>query len=92
MATDCLSEGINLQDYFNAVVHYDLAWNPTRHEQKEGRIDRFGQKAREVRCSMIYGENNPVDGLILKVILRKAETIRRELGILVPLNVSKVFT
>ena len=34
---------------------------------------------------MIYGENNPVDGLILKVILRKAETIRRELGILVPL-------
>ena len=85
VATDCLSEGINLQDYFNAVVHYDLAWNPTRHEQREGRIDRFGQKAREVRCSMIYGENNPVDGLILKVILRKAETIRRELGILVPL-------
>ena len=32
VATDCLSEGVNLQDGFQAVVHYDLAWNPTRHE------------------------------------------------------------
>ena len=45
VATDCLSEGINLQGYFNAVVHYDLSWNPTRHEQREGRVDRFGQSA-----------------------------------------------
>ena len=44
VATDCLSEGINLQDGFTAVVHYDLAWNPTRHEQREGRVDRFGQR------------------------------------------------
>ena len=43
VATDCLSEGVNLQDGFQAVVHYDLAWNPTRHEQREGRVDRFGQ-------------------------------------------------
>ena len=43
VATDCLSEGVNLQNYFNAVVHYDLTWNPTRHEQREGRADRFGQ-------------------------------------------------
>ena len=85
VATDCLSEGINLQDCFNALVHYDLAWNPTRHEQREGRIDRFGQRSKEVRCTMLYGENNPIDGLILKVILRKAETIRKELGILVPM-------
>jgi superfamily II DNA/RNA helicase len=41
VATDCLSEGINLQHLFTAVVHYDLAWNPTRHEQREGRVDRF---------------------------------------------------
>jgi SNF2 family DNA or RNA helicase len=46
VATDCLSEGINLQDYFDAVVHYDLSWNPTRHEQREGRVDRFGQTSR----------------------------------------------
>ena len=45
VATDCLSEGVNLQHHFNAVVHYDLAWNPTRHEQREGRVDRFGQRS-----------------------------------------------
>lgn len=85
IATDCLSEGINLQSLFTAVVHYDLSWNPTRHEQREGRVDRFGQKAREVRSTMLYGEDNPVDGAVLQVILRKAESIRKELGVLVPL-------
>jgi len=85
VATDCLSEGINLQHLFTAVVHYDLSWNPTRHEQREGRVDRFGQKAREVRSTMLYGEDNPVDGAVLQVILRKAESIRKELGVLVPM-------
>ena len=85
VATDCLSEGVNLQHGYTAVVHYDLAWNPTRHEQREGRVDRFGQKAKEVRCTMLYGQDNPVDGFILNVILRKAEAIRKDLGVLVPL-------
>ena len=85
VATDCLSEGINLQHLFTAVVHYDLAWNPTRHEQREGRVDRFGQQAEEVRCTMLYGQDNPVDGFVLNVILRKADAIRKELGVLVPM-------
>lgn len=85
VATDCLSEGINLQGLFTAVVHYDLSWNPTRHEQREGRVDRFGQRAKEVRSTMLYGEDNPVDGAVLQVILRKAESIRKELGVLVPM-------
>lgn len=85
VATDCLSEGINLQGLFTAVVHYDLSWNPTRHEQREGRVDRFGQQAKEVRSTMLYGEDNPVDGAVLQVILRKAESIRKELGVLVPM-------
>ena len=84
VATDCLSEGINLQNQFTAVIHYDLAWNPTRHEQREGRIDRFGQSASHVKCIMIYGKDNPVDGLVMKVILNKARKIRESLGILVP--------
>lgn len=84
VATDCLSEGINLQHFFTAVVHYDLAWNPTRHEQREGRVDRFGQTAPEVRCTLLYSADNPVDGMVLKVILRKSEAIRKELGVLVP--------
>ena len=85
VATDCLSEGINLQDHFDAVVHYDLTWNPTRHEQREGRADRFGQASPVVRVLMFYGENNPVDGAVLRVILRKAQKIRKELGVAVPL-------
>ncbi len=85
VATDCLSEGINLQSLFTAVVHYDLSWNPTRHEQREGRVDRFGQRAPEVRTTMLYGQDNPVDGAVLQVILRKAESIRKELGVLVPM-------
>ncbi len=85
VATDCLSEGVNLQNHFNAVVHYDLTWNPTRHEQREGRADRFGQARKTVRALTLYGENNPVDGAVLRVIVRKAERIRRELGVAVPL-------
>jgi superfamily II DNA or RNA helicase len=85
IATDCLSEGINLQDSFDAVVHYDLSWNPTRHEQREGRVDRFGQEKDEVRTTLLYGANNPVDGAVLEVILRKAEQIRKDLGVPVPL-------
>lgn len=85
IATDCLSEGVNLQEYFDAVVHYDLSWNPTRHEQREGRVDRFGQSSPKVRATLIYGANNPVDGAVLQVILRKAEKIKQELGVSVPL-------
>lgn len=85
VATDCLSEGVNLQDHFDAVVHYDLSWNPTRHEQREGRVDRFGQKSGVVRATLLYGANNPVDGAVLEVILKKADKIREELGVPVPL-------
>ena len=85
VATDCLSEGVNLQRHFDAVIHFDLTWNPTRHEQREGRADRFGQASPVVRALMLYGRDNPVDGAVLRVILRKAEKIRRELGVAVPL-------
>jgi superfamily II DNA or RNA helicase len=84
IATDCLSEGVNLQEHFQAVVHYDLAWNPTRHEQREGRVDRFGQQARIVRAVMLYGADNGIDGIVLDVLLRKHEQIRKALGISVP--------
>src|SRR5690606_2411775 len=58
VATDCLSEGVNLQDHFDAVIHYDLSWNPTRHEQREGRVDRFGQPKDVVRAITYYGSDN----------------------------------
>ncbi|MCY4234733.1 MAG: DEAD/DEAH box helicase [Cyanobacteria bacterium MAG CAR2_bin_4] len=85
VATDCLSEGINLQQLFDTVVHYDLCWNPTRHQQREGRVDHFGQPAPLVRSVMMFSPDSAVDGAVLQVILRKAEDIRRATGVTVPL-------
>ncbi|MEI7899633.1 MAG: SNF2-related protein [bacterium] len=84
IATDCLSEGINLQDLFTGVLHYDLPWNPNRLEQREGRVDRFGQKAPEVKACLLYGADNPIDGIVLDVLLRKVREIKRATGINVP--------
>ncbi len=84
VATDCLSEGINLQDHFDAVVHYDLSWNPTRHEQREGRVDRFGQPNPKVRTLTFYGRDNAIDGIVLDVLLRKHRAIRQATGVSVP--------
>ena len=87
VCTDCLSEGINLQDHFDAVMHYDLAWNPTRHEQREGRVDRYGQPRSTVRVLTYYGSDNPIDGMVIDVLIRKHQTIRSSLGISVPVPV-----
>jgi superfamily II DNA or RNA helicase len=85
VATDCLSEGINLQNSFDSIIHYDLSWNPTRHEQREGRVDRFGQPKSEVRVITYYGIDNRIDGLVLEVLIRKHKTIRTSLGYSVPI-------
>jgi superfamily II DNA or RNA helicase len=85
VATDCLSEGINLQQLFDTVIHYDLSWNPTRHQQREGRVDRFGQPAELVRSIMMFSPDSAIDGAVLDVILRKANKIRKTTGVTVPL-------
>jgi superfamily II DNA or RNA helicase len=85
VATDCLSEGINLQALFDTVIHYDLSWNPTRHQQREGRVDRFGQTKPLVRSVLLYSPDSAIDGAVLEVILRKAAAIRKATGVTVPL-------
>jgi superfamily II DNA or RNA helicase len=85
VATDCLSEGINLQSLFDTVIHYDMSWNPTRHQQREGRVDRYGQPAPLVRSILLFSPDSAIDGAVLEVILRKAERIRSATGITVPL-------
>ncbi|MBN8215726.1 MAG: DEAD/DEAH box helicase family protein [Spirochaetes bacterium] len=84
VCTDCLSEGINLQDLFTAVLHYDLPWNPNRLEQREGRIDRYGQKAPEVKAWLLWCEKNPIDAVVLKVLIRKIREIHKSIGITIP--------
>lgn len=84
ICTDCLSEGVNLQHMFDAVIHYDLSWNPTRHEQREGRVDRFGQPRRQVKVLTYYGTDNQIDGVVLEVLIRKHTAIRKALGVSIP--------
>ena len=84
VATGCLS-GISLQRLFTPSSTYDLAWNP-RAEQRGRWIGPASQQAPEVRfapCSQT--QDNPIDGFVLQVILRKAEAIQR-LGVMVPLR------
>jgi superfamily II DNA or RNA helicase len=49
LATDAASEGIDLQNHCSRLIHYEIPWNPNRMEQRNGRIDRHGQRAAEVR-------------------------------------------
>ena len=84
VCTDCLSEGVNLQQGFEAVIHYDLPWNPNRMEQRNGRIDRFGQTAPSVLVSTLHSDN-PVDNIVLNVLYKKQDEIRKKLGVYLPI-------
>ena len=53
VATDCLSEGQNLQDC-DLVVNYDIHWNPVRLMQRFGRIDRLGSRSRRVAMTNFW--------------------------------------
>ena len=85
VATDCLSEGINLQKIFDAVIHYDLSWNPIRHQQREGRVNRYGQTSAEVHSMLMFSGESHIDRAVLEVIVRKATDIWRATGVTVPL-------
>jgi ERCC4-related helicase len=87
VCTDCLSEGINLQEHFDAILHYDLSWNPTRHEQREGRVDRYGQPSPKIQVVTLFGRDTQIDGIVLDVLIRKHRTIRSSLGVSVPVPV-----
>lgn len=79
LATDAAREGLNLQAYCHDLFHFDVPWNPSRMEQRNGRIDRKLQPAPEVYCYYFVYANRPEDR-ILQTIVRKTETIRKELG------------
>jgi hypothetical protein len=79
VATDAISEGINLQHAAAQVIHYELPWNPNRLEQRNGRVDRFGQRKPVVYVrTMVMDET--LDATILKVLVEKAAQIRQDYG------------
>lgn len=86
VATDCLSEGINLQELFTAVLHYDLPWNPNRLEQREGRVDRYGQTAKEVKAFLLFGQDNLIDRKVLAILIKKVRDIQRSTGVSIVLG------
>ena len=79
IATDAAREGLNLQAHCNRLFHFDLSWNPSRMEQRNGRIDRKLQPAADVYCHYFVYEQRPEDR-ILETVVRKTQTIRAELG------------
>ena len=79
IATDAAREGLNLQRHCSDLFHFDLPWNPGRLDQRNGRIDRKLQPADEVFCRYFCFVQRPEDD-VLRVLVRKADRIREELG------------
>jgi superfamily II DNA or RNA helicase len=55
LATDAASEGLNLQNHCWQLIHYEIPWNPNRMEQRNGRVDRHGQRNAEVHVYHFVG-------------------------------------
>lgn len=79
IATDAAREGLNLQAHCWNLFHFDVPWNPARMEQRNGRIDRKLQPNTTVYCHYFVYEQRPEDR-ILAALVRKTETIKKELG------------
>jgi ERCC4-related helicase len=79
ICTDAAREGINLQTYCSDLTHFDLPWNPSRLEQRNGRIDRKLQPAKQIHCRYFRYEQREAD-IVLEALVRKTEVIQNELG------------
>ena len=79
VATDAISEGMNLQHAAAQVIHYELPWNPNRLEQRNGRVDRFGQEKDTVYIRTLVMDET-LDASIMNVLVRKAAEIRSQYG------------
>jgi SNF2 family DNA or RNA helicase len=83
ITTDCMAEGIDLQYSANQLIHYELPWNPNRLEQRNGRIDRFGQPEKIVFIRTLILPDT-LENAILELLMKKANAIRDEYGFAPP--------
>ncbi len=101
LATDAASEGIDLQNHCSHLIHYEIPWNPNRLEQRNGRIDRHGQRADQVNVSHFVsstyrtqtGSNTSkldADLEFLMTAVDKIERIREDLGNVGPVIADQV--
>jgi superfamily II DNA or RNA helicase len=56
LATDAAAEGLNLHHHCRLVIHYELPWNPSRLEQRAGRVDRLGQDRRVHELALVASD------------------------------------
>jgi superfamily II DNA or RNA helicase len=89
IATDAAREGLNLQRHCYDLFHFDLPWNPSRLEQRNGRIDRKLQPAPKVFCRYFLYLQRPEDR-VLKRLVEKTETIRQQLGSAAPVLETRI--
>jgi len=79
VCTDAAREGLNLQARCHDLIHVDLPWNPSRLEQRNGRIDRKLQPSKTVTCRyFVYTQRE--EDRVLDALVRKTEVIRKQLG------------
>lgn len=78
IATDAASEGLNFQQNCSIIIHNELPWNPNRLEQRNGRVDRWGQK-KKVRIYNLHLKDS-YESDILTMLVRKLEEIRKDVG------------
>lgn len=78
IGTDAASEGQNLQETARMLLHYDIPWNPSRLDQRNGRLDRHGQ-ARDVHVYHFTSDED-ADLRFLGKVIKKVENIRTDLG------------
>jgi len=79
VSTDCMSEGIDLQYSSNMVVNYELTWNPNRLEQRNGRVDRFGQPKTDVYIRTLIMKES-LEIAILDLLYKKIQSIGTDVG------------
>ncbi len=74
LATDAASEGLDFQNFCSRLIHYEIPWNPNRMEQRNGRVDRHGQKADRVLIHHFVGQGwKPKPGEVLTLRERGLE-------------------
>ncbi|MBU4501155.1 MAG: DISARM system SNF2-like helicase DrmD [Nanoarchaeota archaeon] len=78
VATDVAAEGLNLQTSCRYVVHQEIPWNPMRLEQRNGRVDRYGQ-GRDVTV-FHFTSDDDADIKFLSYVANKVTQVREDLG------------
>lgn len=83
VASDVASEGLNLHYLSHRMIHFDIPWSLMVFQQRNGRIDRYGQKKRpDIRYMLIESDNKRIKGdmRIIEILVTKEEQALKNIG------------